>query len=181
MVKKTLLNSVSFRVLFQHATLFFLAFVIVLTTFYDDAEARRRRRPKKKRAKIINEKKLFERIGGTKAVGEIVDEWVRLNLADSRLSASFKETTSSPDRLKKFRMSLNDQLCELADGPCRYRGADMKKAHAGMKISEAQFLAFAENLFRSMRKFNISEREKNEMLGRVGELKSEMLETPSST
>lgn len=146
---------------------------MVLGSFANDAEARRRRRSK--RAPIINEKKLYERMGGAQGVSDVVDEWVRQILADSRLSQSFETMTAKPEALKQFRRSLNDQICEIADGPCKYKGRDMKQAHLKLTITEEQFLAFSENLFRAMQKYNVPEREKNELLGRIGGLRGEIV------
>jgi hemoglobin len=159
---------------------FILLISIVSTLFGNDAEARRRRHRKAKRPAIINEKKLYERIGGTKTLSSIVDEWMRLNLADQRIAPFFSKLTAQPEKLGKMRHNLNDQICELADGPCQYRGAEMKKAHKDLTINEEQFLVFSDNLFRSMQKFNVPEREKNELLARLSEVRSEIVDTPPS-
>jgi truncated hemoglobin YjbI len=155
-----------------------LLFSVVLGSFTHDAEARRRRR--RKHQKIINEKKLYERLGGSKTVSGIVDEWLRLGLADQRISSYFSAVTAKPERIGKLRRNLNDQICELSDGPCQYRGVDMKKAHAGMKLGEDQFLFFCEDLYKSLLKYNIAEREKDELMARIGELKSEIYAEPAA-
>jgi hemoglobin len=160
----------------------FLSYLILVsllsTVFAHDAEARRRRRRRAKRPAIINEKKLFERIGGTKTVSSIVDEWMRLNLADQRIAPYFAKITAQPERLGKMRRNLNDQICEIADGPCLYHGADMRKAHKDLTINEEQFLIFSDNLFRSMQKYSVPEREKNELLARLSETRAEIVDTP---
>lgn len=153
---------------------------LVVTTFSDDAEARRRKRKKAKRAPIINEKKLFERIGGAKGLSEVVDEWMRLNIADPRVAPFFAGITAKPETLAKLRRNLNDQLCEMADGPCQMRAAENKQLRDGVPHSEDQFLAFADNLFRSMQKNSLPEREKNELLGRLGELRAEVVQDTSA-
>ena len=158
---------------------------ILLSTFIvgffaDEADAARRRRRSRKRAQIINEKKLYERIGGTKTLSQIVDEWMRLNLADQRIAPFFATATAKPERLAKVRRNLSDQLCELADGPCSYKGAEMQKAHQGLAINEEQFLVFSENLFKSMQKYEVAEREKNEMLARLGEFRSDIVRESAS-
>jgi len=143
---------------------------------FDDAEARRRRRRHQpRRAKIINEKKLFERIGGTRAINEIVDEWTRLNLADQRVAAAFSPVTSKPERLGKMRRNLSEQLCELAEGPCQYKGSDIKKAHVALAVSEDQYLVVSDNLVRVLQVREVAEREKNELLARIGELRPEIV------
>lgn len=155
-----------------------LLVAVTLTSFSNDAEARRRRRraARTKRAPIINEKKLYERIGGPKRLGEIVDEWMRLNLADSRVSPAFVVFTVKPALLARERRNLNDHLCELSDGPCTVKEAT-KKGEDGdsLRMDESQFLVFGDNLFRSMQKFSIPEREKNELLGRLGETKADFV------
>lgn len=155
---------------------FFTWFVLIcllLTAVSQEADARRRRRRRAKRPAIINEKKLYERVGGAKTVSQIVDEWMRLNLADQRIATVFAELTTHPDRLAKFRRGLNDQICEIADGPCQYKGDDLKKAHASPSFGEDQFLIYSDNLFKSLQKHNVPEREKNELLARLNELRSD--------
>lgn len=152
--------------------------VFALSSVSFDAEAKKRRRNKRaKRGPIINEPKLYERIGGVKSVSEIVDEWVRANLADPRVAALFEKVSAKPDRLQSMRRAMNDQLCEIADGPCKYRGQEMDKAHSGLGISDDHFLYVADNLHRTMTKLNIPEREKNEMMGRIGEYRAEIVES----
>jgi hemoglobin len=154
----------------------------ISSTFPLDAEARKKRRkpPRKKRAPIINEKKLYERIGGEKRMSEIVQEWIRLNLEDPRVASSFAVVKAKPENLARLHKGWNEQMCEISDGPCKYNGPDLQSAYGGIKIDETQFLILGENLFQSMEKFNISEREKNEMMGRLGELRAEMVEAPES-
>ena len=152
-----------------------LVFAIVFLSFSHDADARRRRRHRAKRQKIINEKKLYERIGGAKTVSEIVDEWLRLNLADQRVSGSFASYTSKPERLGRLRRSLGDQICEIADGPCTYKGADTKRMRDAATFNDDQFLIVSDNLFRSMQKLGVAEREKDELLSRLGDLRPDIL------
>jgi hemoglobin len=161
--------------------IFLLLFSVVSLSFSDDADARRkRRRSRAKKQKIINEKKLYERVGGEKGVALIVDEWLRISLADQRIAPAFAKVTEQPERLAKMRKGMNDQLCEMADGPCQYKGKDMAKAHAGMNVSDDQFLIFSEGLFKSMEKRDLPEREKNEMLARLGELRAEVVDGEAS-
>jgi hemoglobin len=149
--------------------------VLVFSLFPFDAEANKRRKPRKKKAPVINEKKLFERIGGEKRMSEIVQEWVRISLEDPRVSAALAGVAAKPEILSGLRKSLNEQLCEIADGPCRYKGPEFKKGHGGIRIDETQFLVLGENLFLSMERFRTPEREKNEMMGRLGEIRSEFI------
>lgn len=168
MIERSTLKRVS-----QRGVLFLSLIAFLLTTLSEDAEARRRRRRRahRRRAPIINEKKLYERIGGPKRLNEIVDEWMRLNLADGRIATAFTGFASAPPKLAKERKNLTDQLCEIADGPCAVKNED--KNSQGLVLNPSQFLIFGDNLYRSMQKYEIPEREKNEMLGRLNELKTD--------
>jgi hemoglobin len=149
-----------------------------VTSFSHDAEARRHRRRRAKHAPIINEKKLYERIGGSKGVSEIVDEWMRLNLGDQRTAPLFSDSGAGlpkPEKISKVRKSLNDQICELSDGPCLRHLVETKKP-ADRSIADDTYLVFADNLFRSMQKYGVPEREKNEMLGRLGDLRLDFVQ-----
>jgi hemoglobin len=165
----------------QRALCLLLVFSFVFLSFSHDADARRRRRHRAKRQKIINEKKLYERIGGSKTVSDMVDEWLRLNLADSRVSGSFSSYTAKPERLGRLRRSLGDQICEIADGPCSYKGSDTKRVKDGAAFSDDQFLIVSDNLFRSMQKLGLAEREKDELLSRLGDLRPDILGDPGTS
>jgi hemoglobin len=160
-----------------------MVFAIALTSIIEDAEAKRRRKKKRNRVKkqVVNEPKLFERMGGARVVSEIVDDWMRISFSDSRTSAEFITVTSRPERIAKLRKELNDRLCEIADGPCAVRPILAATAPEGMKAEEEVFLAHAENLLIAMQNRGLGEREKNEMLGRVGEFRSELIEAAPST
>lgn len=156
-----------------------LVIVLGVTMFGDDADAKRRKRRarKKNRQPIINEKKLYERLGGQKSVGAIVDEWVRMNLADPRVASSFSPASSAPEKLARWRKGMHDQICEWAEGPCQAKGVDgeLKKTQEALALDEARFLAFSDNLFKTLDKSGVPEREKNELLGRLGEYRNDLL------
>ena len=64
-----------------------------------------------------------------------------------------------------------EQICAGTGGPCTYTGRDMKSAHAGMGITDAQFNALVEDLVKSLDKFKVPEKEKGELLGILGPMK----------
>lgn len=155
-----------------------IVFTMICTMFSSDAEARRRRRRRAPRAKIINEKKLYERLGGAKGVSSVVDEWLRLNLADQRVSGFFSTYTAKPERLGKLRHRLNDQICEIADGPCVDKSSDTQHVRDVVGINDDQFLVLSDNLVHSLEKYDVAEREKNELLSRLGDLQPDILGQP---
>lgn len=153
-------------------------FVIVLSIFafvaaffgeLDDSEARRKRRKRVKRQKVINEKNLFERIGGKDAIGKAVDEWMRLALADAALGSRVQVLAEKPADLAKTRKRLQDELCELADGPCPQQPeSEWVSIRTKLKLDESNTVAFTSLLSEAMLARGFGERERNELLGRLG-------------
>ena len=120
-------------------------------------------------------KSLYDRLGGKKSITAVVDEFVSRVAADKRIHAFFTATTSDPRRLAKFKSSLVDQICEASGGPCKYKGKDMKTAHAGMGIADKDFGALVEDLIAALDKFNVGAAEKNDLLGALGPMKKEIV------
>ncbi len=84
---------------------------------------------------------LWRDLGGTEGIRALADRFVEGLFADARIRAHFKET--KPAFLKQ---QLADQFCQLAGGPCVYDGETMKKAHAELHITRADFNALVEDL-----------------------------------
>lgn len=144
---------------------------LLVPLFADDAEARRKRRRRSaKRPKIINEKKLYERIGGRDAIARTVDEWIRLALADAMLAVKLKDLASQPKELAKSRKILSDEICELADGPCTTEDSEWVKIRTRFKMDEVTTVAFASLLSEALVSRGVGERERNEVLGRLGSI-----------
>ncbi len=159
-------------------TIWILLLCVFVTAFASESEAARRRRPRK-RVQVVNEKKLYERIGGNKVVSNIVDEWMRMNLGDGRISSYFSKLAGKPEQMARFRRQLADQICQMSDGPCKSENV-IQKVSPDLLANEEHFLIFADHLFRAMQKYNVAEREKNELLARLGELRGEALPEQAS-
>ncbi|MBV9507999.1 MAG: group 1 truncated hemoglobin [Acidobacteriia bacterium] len=119
---------------------------------------------------------LYNSLGGKKAITAVVNEFVARVAADNRINGFFKQTASDPKRLASFKMNLVDQICEASGGPCKYKGKDMKSAHAGMGISSADFDALVEDLVGALDKFHVKEADKQALLGVLGPMKGDIVE-----
>jgi len=124
---------------------------------------------------FAKDKSLYDRLGGKKAITAVVDEFVSRVAADDRINHFFASTASDPDRLASFKGKLVDQICQATGGPCQYTGKDMKTAHAGMGISGADFNALVEDLSGALDKFKVGAKEKGELLGALGSMKSDIV------
>jgi hemoglobin len=114
----------------------------------------------------MQQKSLYDRLGGQGALVAVVDDFVGNVAADNRINKFFAKTDIP--RLKRL---LVEQICAGTGGPCTYTGRDMKSAHAGMGINDAQFNALVEDLVKSLDKFKVPEKEKGELLGILGPMK----------
>jgi hemoglobin len=126
-------------------------------------------------ATFAKEKTLYERLGGKKSITAVVDEFVNRVAGDTRINSFFKDTAADPKRLAKFKKNLVDQICQASGGPCKYMGKDMKTAHAGMGITSADFNALVEDLVAALDKFKVGDKEKNDLLGALGPMKSDIV------
>ena len=122
------------------------------------------------------QKSLYDRLGGKPAIVAVVDDFVANCAADKRISAFFTATASDKNRLTAFKNKLVDQICEAAGGPCKYTGKDMKTAHAGLGISNADFNALVEDLTKSLNKFKVGKAEQDQLLGVLGPMRSQIVE-----
>lgn len=121
-------------------------------------------------------KTLYERLGGKAAITAVVDEFVARVAADNRINGFFAGVASDPARLAAFKGKLVDQICQASGGPCKYMGKDMKSAHAGMGIREADFNALVEDLVGALDKFKVAPEDKQTLLGVLGPMKSQIVE-----
>ena len=125
---------------------------------------------------VTKEKSLYSRLGGKKAIVAVVDEFVSRVAADARINAFFAATAANPARLKAFKGKLVDQICMASGGPCKYTGKNMKAAHAGMGVSGADFDALVGDLVGALDKFKVGPHEKDQLLGVLGPMKTDIVE-----
>jgi hemoglobin len=116
---------------------------------------------------------LYQRLGGREGIATVVDDFVANVVADNRINARFK--TLQPAQVFKFKTNLSDQICDATGGPCSYLGKDMKTAHKGMNITEAEWNATVEALAKALDKHKVGAKEKQELLGALGPMKKDIV------
>jgi hemoglobin len=119
------------------------------------------------------EKSLYERLGGKPAITAVVDAFVGHVAEDTRINAFFAHAN-----IPHLKMELVDQICAASGGPCTYTGKSMKDAHAGMGIATSDFNALVEDLVWALDKFKVGAKEKNDLLGALGPMKTDIVEKP---
>lgn len=88
---------------------------------------------------------LYKVFGEKAGLEALMEDFVKRLVEDPRTRPSFERAD-----LANLKTKLVDQLCELAGGPCKYTGMDMKTAHAGMNVQKSDFNALVEVLQKSM-------------------------------
>jgi hemoglobin len=119
---------------------------------------------------------LYVRLGGDAGVHAIADALIDRVAGDPKLGRSFQDTN-----LPRIKRLLAEQICELADGPCRYSGDPMRESHAGQHISEAEFYGMVSALRQILRERHVSLGAENELLRLLAPMKRDIVEPPRKT
>ncbi len=120
-------------------------------------------------------KSLFDRLGGNDGIKAVIDKFVENVQQDPAVNKSFKNTKGP--KLDAFKKNLADQMCEVTGGPCKYAGKDMKSAHKGMKISDAQFDALVMDLKLAMGEAKVGDAEQTEVVEKLAPLREDIVES----
>jgi hemoglobin len=113
---------------------------------------------------------LFADMGGQDGIDKIVDSSVDNYLADARIKAIFDE--SNMDRI---RAEFKVQFCQVAGGPCDYKGHDMAAAHKGLHLTNADFNAVVEDLQDAMNKVGVPFATQNRFLARLAPMQHQVV------
>ncbi len=113
---------------------------------------------------------LYQSLGGQAGVVHIVNESVALLLADDRVKDDFDNIN-----LDRLRSRLTDQICQLAGGPCVYKGRSMKASHAGLDLTQAKFNAVAEDVQTAMEHVGISYRTQNRLMALLAPMQRDVV------
>lgn len=82
---------------------------------------------------------LYAALGEKAGIRAVMDDLVQRLATDPRTADMFKETNRNA-----LASQLTNQACQLAGGPCVYKGPDMKESHENLKITKAHFNALVE-------------------------------------
>ena len=114
---------------------------------------------------------LYDRLGRRDAIAGVVKDFVEERVAkDARINAMFANAD-----IPGLEAKLIDQICEASGGPCKYTGKDMKTAHAGMNIKDADFNALVEDLKASLDHFKVGPQEQKDLLGALAAMHDDIV------
>jgi hemoglobin len=117
---------------------------------------------------------LYARLGGYDAIAAVVDDFLGRLATDPQFQKFF--AGHSQDSIHRIRQLIVEQFCQATGGPCAYTGRDMKTAHKGLGITEADWNASVKHLVASLDKLKVPEQEKGELLAIASKLKDDIVE-----
>lgn len=121
----------------------------------------------------VTDDTLYQQLGAQPGLTRLMDDFMTRLLADSRMGPFFKD--ADHEHVKK---ELVTQFCEVSGGPCKRKGPDMKKAHAGMDITKSNFNALVEVLQKSMDAQGIAFTTQNKLLAKLAPMHRDIINTP---
>ena len=152
-------------------SLFIAIFVMMIALLFSVETALAQQ--KKDKPAAMQERSLYQRLGGYDAIAAVVDDFIARLLTDTQLSHFF--SGHSLDSKKHIRQLIVEQLCMAAGGPCFYTGRSMKASHEGLNITESDWQAAVKQLAASLEKFRAPQKEKDEVLTAVSSFKADIV------
>jgi hemoglobin len=122
----------------------------------------------------MNQKSLYERLGGYDSITAFANDLLPRLQTDSQLGRFWQNR--GDDGIAREKQLLIDYLCASAGGPMYYTGRDMKTSHRGMKISESDWAIFLQHAGATMETLQVPKQECNEIVAFVLSLKADIVE-----
>lgn len=114
---------------------------------------------------------LYQQLGGEPKINALATDLVARAHADPRIRDFFDGVSD-----KKLAGKIAEQFCALSGGPCTYTGRSMRRAHAGLHVSEAAFNALVEDLQDAMDAQHISSAAQNRLLALLAPMARDIIE-----
>jgi hemoglobin len=128
----------------------------------------------------VKQPSLYERLGGTYSIATVVDDFIERLLVNATLNANpaIKEARARvPKAGLKFHVTA--LVCEVSGGPCKYTGRTMKESHQHLNITQPEWDAMVADFKATLNKFNVPQREQQELITIVGSTKNDIVQSSS--
>jgi hemoglobin len=123
----------------------------------------------------MEQRSLYDRLGGEGAVNAVVEDFVGRAATDSRINGKFARTD-----VPRLKAMLIEQVSAASGGPGPYTGRGMRETHDGMGVTAGEFDALVGDLVATLDKFYVPSTEQQELLGILGPLRSDIVEVESA-
>lgn len=116
---------------------------------------------------------LYTQLGGYDALAAVTDDFITRLVTDPSLAKFF--TGLNDTSKQRVRQHVIDFLCNATGGPCLYLGQDMKTAHKGLHITEAEWNTSAQHLVETLNKFKVPQEQQTAVMGAISALKGDIV------
>ena len=114
---------------------------------------------------------LYERLGSRKGITAIVNDIVDAHLANPVVGEHFRKVKD----IERTRRMACEFFCAGAGGPDPYTGKDMRTAHRGMNIDDAQFAAVVDDVMGVLGRHGIDDATQKDVLGILHSLRNDIV------
>lgn len=105
---------------------------------------------------------LFERVGGERAIAELIHDFYDRVLADPELKPFFEHTS-----IDKLRRMQREFFSAALDGPITYTGRPLSHVHHGKGITKHHFALYVNHLLDTLRDCGIDDQDVADIIGRI--------------
>ena len=122
----------------------------------------------------MEQRTLFDRLGGIDAISAVVDDFIGRCAADARINAKFARTD-----IPRLRQMLIDQVTSATGGPATYSGRSMAETHHDMGVTSGEFEVLVSDLVATLEQFQVPAPEQAELFGILAPLRGDIVEVES--
>ena len=123
----------------------------------------------------MNGATLFQRLGGSSGINDLVESVVARHMENPVIRARFRPYLDTPDKLEVTKKHLCTFLEVGSGGTAQYAGRTMQDTHRGMNINEAEYMAVLDDILGAMREHDLDEQTQNDVLAIAYSLKGDIL------
>ncbi|MFN4257881.1 MAG: group I truncated hemoglobin [Gemmataceae bacterium] len=118
---------------------------------------------------------LYHRLGGEPGIAKIVDDFVAHVVDDPDIRDVHKKHFMEGD-VAGLKRKLIDQIGEASGGPHKYTGKNMKDAHQGLAITNADFDALVNDVAKALDDNGILAQDKKTILDLLETMRADVVE-----
>ncbi len=134
-------------------------------------------KPDPKDMKDTKKTTLWDRLGGETGVSKVVTDILAVAIEEPKVNFLRNGKYKLDGKgIADLRQKMVDMVSEATGGPLKYKGKDMKSAHAGMKITEQEFDALAEIVQTQLKKNKVADADVAELMKIIGATKKDIVE-----
>lgn len=119
---------------------------------------------------------LYGRLGGYDTIAAFIADLMPRLRSDATLGVYWKG--KSHDGRRKQDKLIVDYICAVFEGPVTYTGPDMRTAHDGLGITEAEWAILLVHIADALDAIGVGDPEKSEFIATTDSLKWDIVEKP---